>query len=57
MLLLFVEDSACIKQLLKLLFDSNRQVKSCMPLLKDISRDIHIVLGDIEQVIDNDIVL
>jgi hypothetical protein len=40
-----------VKALFKLMIGCNKQFKSCVSLMKDISRDIHIALGDIEQVV------
>ena len=40
-----------VKALFKLMIGCNRQFKSCVSLMKDISRDVHIALGDIEQVV------
>lgn len=46
----FLDDIPTCKLLFSMLMTFTQQIKSCPPLLRDLSQDIHSQLGDIDQV-------
>ena len=47
---MITDDTATAKCVIGLVYSMASQVKSCAPVVRDMARDIHSHLGDIDQV-------